>query len=317
MCEPEAVMKTTEWVQISCEVPAAMVEPVAEYLVELSSTGVTIENRVLDTFSLDTLEETPYVSVTAYFPAEGPVEEMLRHIQEYLAANGPAYPGYVRPELEIKRIAEEDWSSSWKGNFKPLRVGAHLVIRPTWEEFAAAPGDIIIDLDPGMAFGTGTHATTRLCLTVLERIMSREITPGRYARKVLDVGTGSGILGIAAAKLGAQQVVAIDVDEDAVRAAAGNSALNGVSAHIQVSDTPLAMIGGFFDVILANILAEDLARLAPELTGRLAPGGFLVLSGILTEKEPLVADRYADFDPVPVEVLREEDWSCMVYRRQP
>jgi len=108
MCEPEAVMKTTEWVQISCEVPAAMVEPVAEYLVELSSTGVTIENRVLDTFSLDTLEETPYVSVTAYFPAEGPVDEMLWHIQEYLAANGPAYPGYVRPELEIKRIAEED-----------------------------------------------------------------------------------------------------------------------------------------------------------------------------------------------------------------
>jgi ribosomal protein L11 methyltransferase len=310
-------MKTTEWVQISCKVPAAMVEPVADYLVELSSTGVTIENRFLDTFSLDTLEETPFVSVTAYFPADSPVEEMLHHIMEYLAANGPAYPGYVRSDPELARIAEEDWSSSWKENFKPLRVGTHLVIRPTWEEFAAEEADIIIDLDPGMAFGTGTHATTRLCLTVLERILSGETAPGWEARNVLDVGTGSGILGIAAAKLGARQVVAIDVDEDAVRAAAENSGLNGVSAEMQVSDTPLALIGGFFDVILANILAEDLVRLAPELTGRLAPGGFLVLSGILTEKEALVADRYADFDPLPVEVLREEDWSCMVYRRRP
>lgn len=317
MCEPAAVMKTTEWVQISCKVPAAMVEPVADYLVELSSTGVIIENRFLDTFSLDTLEETPFVSVTAYFPADSPVEEMLHHIMEYLAANGPAYPGYVRSDPELARIAEEDWSSSWKENFKPLRVGTHLVIRPTWEEFAAEEADIIIDLDPGMAFGTGTHATTRLCLTVLERILSGETAPGCEARNVLDVGTGSGILGIAAAKLGARQVVAIDVDEDAVKAAAENSGLNGVSAEMQVSDTPLALIGGFFDVILANILAEDLVRLAPELTGRLAPGGFLVLSGILTEKEALVADRYADFDPLPVEVLREEDWSCMVYRRRP
>lgn len=312
-------MTSREWVQISCEVPAAMVDTLAEYLVELSSAGVTIENRVLDTFSLDAVEESPFVAVTAYFPADSPIGEMLSTIKEYLAAHGPAFPGYTYSEPVLARIAEEDWSSSWKENFKPLRIGERLVIRPTWEEYAAGDADIVIDLDPGMAFGTGTHATTRLCLTVLERIMSgkegAEGHAGRKARSVLDVGTGSGILGIAAAKLGAEEVIAIDLDADAIGAATENSAKNGVSAIMQVSGTPLEAICSGFDVILANILAEDLARLAPELTRRLAPGGFLVLSGILTEKEPIVAERYACFFTAPVEVLREDEWSCMVYRR--
>ncbi|MEA5112612.1 MAG: 50S ribosomal protein L11 methyltransferase [Geobacteraceae bacterium] len=312
-------MKNKEWVQVSCEVPAAMVEITAEYLVELSSAGVAIENRVLDTFSIESVEDSPFVSVTAYFPADGPIEDMLRRIKEFLSANGPGFPGYTPSEPVLARIAEEDWSSSWKENFKPLRIGEHLVIRPTWEEFAANDADIVIDLDPGMAFGTGTHATTMLCLSVLERIMfgkgETENAREWKARNVLDVGTGSGILGIAAAKLGAERVIAIDLDEDAVSAATENSALNGVSASMQVSDTPLEMIGCGFDVILANILAEDLARLAPDLTKRLAPGGFLVLSGILTEKESIVADRYADFEAAPVEVLRHDEWSCMVYRR--
>ncbi len=312
-------MKNKEWVQVSCEVPAAMVEMTAEFLVELSSAGVAIDNRVLDTFSLESVEDSPFASVTAYFPADGPIEEMLRQIREFLSANGPGFPGYTPSEPVLARIAEEDWSSSWKENFKPLRIGERLVIRPTWEEFAAKDADIVIDLDPGMAFGTGTHATTSLCLSVLERIMSgkgqAENTREWKARKVLDVGTGSGILGIAAVKLGAEQVIAIDLDGDAVRAATENSILNGVSARMQVSDTPLEMTGCGFDVILANILAEDLARLAPELTKRLAPGGFLVLSGILNEKESIVAESYAELGPGPLEVLREDEWSCMVYRR--
>lgn len=305
--------------QVSCEVPAAMVDMTAEFLVELSSAGVAIDNRVLDTFSLESVEDSPFSSVTAYFPADGPIAEILRQIREFLSANGPGFPGYTPSEPVLAKIAEEDWSSSWKENFKPLRIGVHLVIRPTWEEFAAGDADIVIDLDPGMAFGTGTHATTRLCLSVLERIMSgkgeTENNREWKARKVLDVGTGSGILGIAAVKLGAEQVIAIDLDGDAVRAAAENSAINGVSASMHISDTPLELTGRGFDVILANILAEDLARLSPELTKRLAPGGFLVLSGILTEKESIVAESYAGFEPGPIEILREDEWSCMVYRR--
>jgi len=165
-----------------------------------------------------------------------------------------------------------------------------------------------------MAFGTGTHPTTMLCLTVLEKILSGHRGKEKLLT-ALDVGTGSGILTIAAAKLGISHISAVDIDPEAVKVAQENCFLNGVAEQVSVSDTPLAMISGSFDIVLANILAEDLVRMAPELIARLNPGGLLVLSGILIEKENLVVDGYADSNMTLTEVCREGEWSCLVFTR--
>lgn len=304
-----------EWAQVSCEVPSGMVDAIAEYLVELSGNGVGIDNLVLDTFSLDTLEESAVKTVSGYFQADETLEERIREIEAYLAANGPSFAGFVYRKPSVTLITEEDWSSSWKEHFKPLRIGKRLVVTPTWENFSPTAGDVVLELDPGMAFGTGTHPTTMLCLSVLERLLSGSGEGEPQLLEVLDVGTGSGILSIAAAKLGVRSVTAIDIDPEAVRVAEDNCSLNGVTSAVTVSDTPLARICGDYDIVLANILAEDLVRLAPLLVERLKPKAFLILSGILIEKEELVKEGFANRNVTLTEVARENEWSCIVYRR--
>jgi ribosomal protein L11 methyltransferase len=307
-----------EWAQVSCEVPAALVDSLAEYLIGLSSTGVSIDNLTLDTFSLESIEESPIKTVTAYFTVDDSLEERIRDIESYLVENVATCDGFEYRSPSVSRITDEDWSTSWKDHFKPLRIGNRLVIKPTWENFPATGDDIILELDPGMAFGTGTHPTTMLCLSILERILSgKNIESGSELKKnssVLDVGTGSGILSIAAALLGAESVTAIDIDPDAIRVAIDNCTLNRVTAMVAASDTPLHLISGSFDIILANILAEELVRLAPELVQRISPAGFLILSGILTEKEDLVVNGFSNFNITLTEIAREGEWSCIVFR---
>ncbi|MDD2336832.1 MAG: 50S ribosomal protein L11 methyltransferase [Geobacteraceae bacterium] len=304
-----------EWIQLSYEVPDAMVDTVAEFLIEISSHGVGIDNRTLDTFSLDSLEETPTKTVTAYFQSDECLDESIRDIKTFLIENGPNFPGFIYQDPTIARITDEDWSTSWKEHFKPLRVGKHLVVKPTWEDFPAGPEDILLNIDPGMAFGTGTHPTTMLCLTVLEKVLFGLRTEEK-SLTALDVGTGSGILTIAAAKLGIAHISAVDIDPEAVKIAQENCLLNGVEEQVSVSDTPLAMVTGSFDIVLANILAEDLVRMAPDLVARVNPGGLLILSGILIEKETMVIDGYGNSTMTLAEVSREGEWSCIVFQRK-
>jgi ribosomal protein L11 methyltransferase len=197
------------------------------------------------------------------------------------------------------------------------------VIKPTWEGYAPVPGDIVVELDPGLAFGTGTHATTRMCLDALEGIAFRDppfdATGHPEPRTVLDVGTGSGILAIAAAKFGARQIVAIDIDPRAAEVTTDNLALNGIGepVAVHVSTTPLDAVPGTYDVVLANILAEELVRLAASLISRVAPGGFLVLSGILMEREEFVRNGFAPYPLTLAAVRHETEWSCLCYQLQP
>ncbi len=305
-----------EWAQVSCVVPDGMVDAVSDFLIDLSSAGVGIENRVVDTFSLETLEEQPFKTVTAYFPQDGNLPSRLTEISAYLQEHGPLFPGFHFEKPHIVTITEEDWSTSWKEHFKPVRVGRRLVIKPSWEAFPAAAGDLVLELDPGMAFGTGTHPTTRLCLMTLEEIADGFTATGT-PWSALDVGTGSGILSIAAVKLGAHQVTALDIDIEAVRVAAENCARNGVAEQVAVSERSLGDITERFGVILANILAEDLVRMAPLLVDRLAAHGFLILSGILLEKESLVIRGFASEQLVLHSTGREDEWSCLVFRDMP
>ena len=310
---------TASWAEVACTVPTAMADELADFLVELSGNGVSVENRAVDTFSLDTIEETATKTVKAYLANDGALTDKLAAIDRYLGENGPRHAGFVPLAPQVTVIGEEDWANGWKQHFHPSRIGRRVVIKPTWEKFTPREGDIVIELDPGLAFGTGTHATTRMCLDVMEGIFFRDppfdATVHPHPQAVLDVGTGSGILSIAAAKFGAPRVIAIDIDERAVTVAQENLALNRESG-VEVSTTPLARVAGSYEIVLANILAEELVRLADQLVARVAAGGFLILSGILTEREEFVRAGFAPFPLVLVATRREEEWSCLCYQVQ-
>ncbi|HJV34593.1 50S ribosomal protein L11 methyltransferase, partial [Geomonas sp.] len=216
---------------------------------------------------------------------------------------------YHPPVITV--IRTEDWANNWKVHFKPVRIGQRLVIKPTWEEYQKQAADLVIEIDPGMAFGTGAHPTTRMCLESMERICF-EACGGKLPRRLLDVGTGSGVLSIAGALMGAEEIVAIDIDPEAVRVTEENLALNKITS-VATSTTPLEKIEGEFGVVVANILAEELVRLAPELIATVAPGGWLILSGILTEKEEFVRAGFPELSLV--ENPRDAEWSCLTLRK--
>ena len=228
-----------------------------------------------------------------------------------LARSGPI------SEPRIRILEPEDWAESWKAYFPPQHIGQRTVIVPTWEPYEPKPDQIIIHLDPGMAFGTGLHATTRLCLTALEWF------PVQGAR-VLDVGTGSGILAVAAALQGAATVEAIDTDEVAVQAAIANVALNGVQDLVQVSRATLGVSGvagvpihsgGDYDLLLVNILAEIIIGMAPALYSALKPGGIMVGSGIIEEKAAGVQSALESAGLIVEATDQQSHWVSVTARR--
>lgn len=299
--------------EMRIRVPVAVVDLVCHELAELGCDGVTVEERQLDTFvppDPDEVSAEDYV-IKAYYSVNGEAETLRGLITERLEWLAGLAPGW-KPEVpEVREVRTEDWAEGWKQHFHAVRIGPRLVVKPTWEDVSSAPGDVVVNLDPGMAFGTGTHGTTRLCLEALAGLFEQSPRPQR----VLDVGTGSGILAIAAAALGAKRVLACDIEPDSCRIAEENAALNRVESRMEVTGEPLQDLEGAFDVVLANILAEENIRLASELVGRVAPGGALVLSGILLEKEEMVREAFAPFPLTGPEISRREEWSCLLYRR--
>lgn len=301
------------WIEIIIPAPSFAVDLICHAMVELGSQGVTVEERPLDTFVMpDPEADAPdHYRLKAYFPDSDDVAQLLHQATERLHGLRDLLPGLPLLEPELHPIREQDWAEDWKQHFGATRIGRRLVIKPTWEDFAAGPADAVVTLDPGMAFGTGTHDTTRLCLEALAQLFDEQ-----PLQRVLDVGTGSGILAIAAAALGAQQVVACDIEPESCRVAAENARLNRVDSRVQITDRPLEELEGDFQLVLANILAEENIRLAPQLVSRLIPGGSLVLSGILVEKEQLVIDALRTFALTGPDIVRTAEWSCLVYRKE-
>jgi ribosomal protein L11 methyltransferase len=205
-------------------------------------------------------------------------------------------------------VREEDWAEAWKEHFPILPVGRRLVIKPTWREHPSGTDEIVIELDPGMAFGTGLHPTTRLCLLALDELADRGLVNGMT---VLDVGCGSGILGIAAAKLGAKRIDGIDTDPIAVEATTANAARNDVGDRVRAALGTLPSRDGPYGLVLANLIASLLIELAGPLHDEIEPGGHLIASGIFVDRE---RDVRAAFDAAGLDIVQissETDWVCL------
>jgi ribosomal protein L11 methyltransferase len=296
-------MTEATWIEVRLLVPARMQEEASLFLTEFSGRGVI-------------LEEDPGgegVVIRAFFRAEefgawqqGELQSYLSRLREH-----ELYP----LGLEVRQAAEDDWAEAWKVHFKPVKVTEHLVIRPPWEDYEPGPGETVVIIYPGMAFGTGRHPTTLLCLQALEQVwedMAQLGAPGAW--QVLDVGTGTGILALAAARLGAK-VLAIDVDPEAVSAAHENVRLNALENLIWVETTPINALRQQFALILANLTAPDLGHWAEALAGRTLPGGILIISGFLTQDLPTVAARFSQYGLSEAGHLTQEEWSALILRR--
>ncbi|MFH0899484.1 MAG: 50S ribosomal protein L11 methyltransferase [Pseudomonadota bacterium] len=213
---------------------------------------------------------------------------------------------------------EEEWRDAWKRYFSVARPTARIVIVPSWESHAPAPTDVVLDLDPGRAFGTGAHASTKLCLIELERLHDLECLP---ARTFLDIGSGSGILAIAAAKLWPDsEGMAIDIDPDAVSATAENLARNGVASRVAAQNGSAADVAGPFDLVTANIQADVLQSIGHDLAARLAPSGALILSGLLTGEGATIQDFFValGLEAARTTVLPgDPDWCAVILRKPP
>jgi ribosomal protein L11 methyltransferase len=264
----------------------------------------------------------------------------LREIEVMLALIGKALP-HGLPEPRLQNVGENDWAESWKENFQVVRLGQHFVIKPSWRDYTPAPADLVIELDPGLAFGSGLHPTTRLCLQLFEEL-------GVAGQTVFDVGTGSGILAIAALKLGAGGVRAVDVDDIAVKVAQENFERNGYrlaaapSSGVQTSvcvpekkqtevctpqmasgevwvETAIGSAaengGRQWQVVVANILASVLIELMPDLAAALAPQGQLILSGMIEGQDAEVASAAERYGLHIAERRTEEDWVALAVSR--
>lgn len=292
------------WVEVSLEVDGEAAEAVSELFNRLGHGGAVVERICSDDDSSRYLD-AEIVRVKTYLSEED--LENKRKLEEAVWHLSRLYP---IPEPRFRTLKEDDWANVWKKSYQPLRVGEHIVIVPSWCRFEPRPGDLIVELDPGMAFGTGLHPTTRMCLVALEKY----VRPGL---RVLDVGTGSGILSIAAARLGASSVLAVEKDPLAARVARENVNLNGVGDVVTVETGSLDKVSGSFDLLLVNILAEVIISLVGAgLLGFLRSGHF-VASGIVEEQEQAVREALDAHGAYVVERLQEKDWVALVGEVRP
>ena len=302
------------WFEIACDIPEKHSEVVAEFLTELSGNGVCVDNLSVDAFSTSEIPDSVRVVIKAYLTADCDPTEQMQNVEAFITELSNRYSDDYFPSPTISSVKSEDWSNNWKVHFKPLRVGKHLLIVPTWEDIEQQSSDLVIRIDPGMAFGTGGHETTRLCLELLESVV--ELNSVQSVSSLLDLGTGSGILAIAASLLGVRRILALDIDPDAVVVARENFKLNHLGDRIDSDTIPLESIDEKFNIILANILAEELIRLSPSLTERLQSGGSLILSGILAEKEQLVRQGFALQPLKYIQTLSDGEWVAMLYQKE-
>ncbi len=310
-----------KWMEMSVMVGHEATEATANIFHEAGAGGVVIEDPLLinsyrssgawDYCDIPEAADTETVTVKAYLPVDdrldasiAEIEQSLRSLSSRLENAKPCGP------LRLREVQEDDWANAWKQYFHPTRIGNNLVIKPSWEEYEPLPDDLVLEIDPGMAFGTGTHNTTVLCMEELEQL----VRPGM---QVFDIGTGSGILSLAAAKLGAASVRAVDLDPTAVRVATENVRDNGLESVISVRQGDLLMgTEGTADLIVANIIASVILMLLPDVPARLNKGGFFVASGIISERLGEITHAAREYGLVVDRVVERDGWAVVVAHKE-
>ncbi|NEU31646.1 50S ribosomal protein L11 methyltransferase [bacterium LRH843] len=309
-----------KWSEFSIHTTEEAVEPVCNILHEAGASGVVIENPQdlvkewgvhygeIYQLSPDDYPEDG-VMIKAYFPVNESLNDTIAKITETI--NGLlAYDFDLgHNKVHLTEVDEEDWATAWKKYYKPVKVSKSITITPTWEEYTPDGEEIIIELDPGMAFGTGTHPTTVLCIQALEKVIQGN-------EHVVDVGTGSGVLSIAAAKLGAEKVLALDLDQVAVVSAEQNVSLNQVGDMVSVRQNHLLKnVEGKYDVIVANILAEIIVQFVQDAAAILKPNGTFITSGIISRKQEEVEEALLAGGFAIEEVVEMEDWVAIIAKK--
>ena len=293
------------WLELSVRSPQEFVEPLSQIFYRYGHGGVVVESE--GGFNPDEGESASpdsWVTLKTYLPVNSTARERKARID--LGVRLVAHVSPISP-LSEREIDEQEWQDSWKEHFDVLRVGRRLVVCPTWREHHPTATDIVLNLDPGMAFGTGHHPTTRACLELLEE----QVRPGS---KVLDVGCGSGILSIAAAKLGAGGVVGIEIDPVGVRVARANVSRNGVGHGVRVLRGTLPhpqVADGAYSIVVANISARVIAELAGDIVNALAAGGTLIASGVIEEHRPNVVEALTAEGARIERTVVDGDWVTM------
>jgi ribosomal protein L11 methyltransferase len=285
-------VKHPDWLEITVDAEPLIHEALSDFLFTLGCHGIATEN-------------SHPATLKAYFPSEK-IEEIRSQLDFFLKKLEEIFPEARSPKLSISKIEDQDWGLAWRRFFQSEQITPGLVIVPAWEKTPLLKDTHVIRMDPGPAFGTGQHATTRMCLEMMETF------PGAHPWSMLDVGTGSGILAIYGAILGAGRILALDTDLEALRWAKRNIDLNQLPVPIHVSDTPVEEVKASFHLLAANLILHVIQELVPHFSRLLEPQGWLILSGLLKDQVESVERLLKAHGLEPEGVLYREEWACIL-----
>ncbi|GAA0718860.1 50S ribosomal protein L11 methyltransferase [Clostridium malenominatum] len=309
-------MNDKDWLEVTILTSSEAVEAVSGILYNTGVQGVSIEDPEdveykkknpgdWDYFDEDLLQVKEGAIIKGYFKEDEKFEEYLKYIKESIDNLQEYGIDKGKGNVFVTKVNEEDWENNWKKYYKPTKVGDKVVVRPIWEEYEALEGEVIIDLDPGMAFGTGTHETTRMCIKALEKYVNPESI-------IFDIGTGSGILAIAAAKLGAKKVIGVDLDPVAVTSAKENVSFNDLDNIEILYGNLMEVVNGKANIVVANIIADIIILLTEDIKTFMEKGSYFISSGIIKERKDDVAKKLEECGLDIVEVNSEGEWVCIV-----
>jgi ribosomal protein L11 methyltransferase len=304
--------KRAKWLKIDVSCPPELVDALANFITEIGAQGVfqeELQSQVSSDFGISAGREI----VKAYLPFDVRLEHRIASLKTYVESISQLFPELEETHFSTEEVIGHDWGEEWKKYFKPLRVSRNIVIKPTWERYAPVGRDIVIDIDPGMAFGTGQHPSTRMCLQAMEDILLKDRTVKGW--RVLDVGTGTGILGISCAKLGAERVVCVDIDKKAAEIARENVVINYVEDRVKVINRDVTTIHETFDLIIANLTAKILIKLRAHLLSLIENGGYLVVSGIIDQNRRDIESHFLAGEVSLLKDITEKEWVCYVFQK--
>jgi ribosomal protein L11 methyltransferase len=310
-----------DWLEVKVVIKSIAVEAVSDIFTVIGSGGVVIEEHSLrdeyinkgawDYYELPELQfSKDYASITGYLPMDNRLTAKLEDLRYRVVNLNSYFDEALEASISTSIVKEEDWATAWKAYYKPEKIGKRIVIKPTWEPYEPKENELIVELDPGMAFGTGSHPTTSMCVEFLDEHLTPETV-------VLDIGTGSGILAIVAAKLGANEVIAVDLDPVAVKVAIENVKQNKVETTVQVLEGNLLdKVKTKANLVVANIIADIIIAGADDMVQALADGGHFLASGIIEDRRQDVEKKFAEINLKIVEVKEQGGWVAILAQRE-